>query len=53
MLFLFDGLFRFCKDLRKLNNKIIKDVYNFFRVDENIDIFLGSKYFIKLDFRLG
>lgn len=53
MLSLPDGSLRFCKDLRKLNNKTTKDAYNLPRVDENIDTLLGSKYFTKLDLRSG
>lgn len=45
----FDGFLRFCIDFRKFNNKIIKDVYILLRVEEIIDILIGSKYFIKLD----
>ena len=48
-----DGSLRFCIDLRKLNNKTIKDAYNLPRVDETIDTLLGSKYFSKLDLRSG
>ena len=48
-----DGSLRFCIDLRKLNNRTIKDAYNLPRIDETIDTLLGSKYFSKLDLRSG
>lgn len=44
-----DGSFCFCIDYRKFNLRIIKDVYNFFRIDDIIDRFVGLKYFLKLD----
>lgn len=46
-----DGSLGFYIDLRKLNNKTIKDAYNLPRVDETIDTLLGSKYFTKLYLR--
>lgn len=48
-----DGSLRFCIDLRKLNNKTIKDAYTLPRVEETIDTLIGSKYFTKLDLRSG
>lgn len=48
-----DGSLRFCLDLRKLNNKTIKDAYTLPRVDETMDTLIGSKYFSKLDLRTG
>ena len=48
-----DGSLRFCIDLRKLNNKTIKDAYNLPRTVDVMDSLIGSKYFTKLDLRSG
>ena len=48
-----DGSLRFCIDLRKLNNRTIKDAYTLPRVNDSLDSLLGSKYFTKLDLRSG
>ena len=48
-----DGSLRFCIDLRKLNNKTVKDAYSLPRIDDTIDSLIGSKYFSKLDLRSG
>ena len=48
-----DGTLRFCIDLRKLNNKTIKDSYSLPRVEDTMDSLIGSKYFSKLDLRSG
>ena len=48
-----DGSLRFCIDLRKLNNKTIKDAYSLPRSTEVMDSLIGSKYFSKLDLRSG
>lgn len=45
-----DGILRFCIDYRKLNFRIVKDVYNFLCIDDIIDRLVGFRYFIKLDF---
>ena len=48
-----DGSLRFCIDLRKLNNRTIKDAYSLPRSTEVMDSLIGSKFFSKLDLRSG
>ena len=48
-----DGSLRFCIDLRKLNNRTIKDAYSLPRSTETMDSLIGSKFFSKLDLRSG
>lgn len=48
-----DGFLRFCIDLCKLNNRIIKDVYILFRIEDMLDRLDGVIYFSKLDLKLG
>ena len=44
-----DGRLRFCIDLRKLNNKTVKDAYSLPRIETLLDTFLGSTTFTTLD----
>ena len=48
-----DGSLRFCIDLRKLNDRTVKDAYTLPRIDDTMDTLLGTKYFSKLDLRSG
>ena len=48
-----DRSFRFCIDLRKLNSRTVRDAYDLPRVNDTIDILIGSKYFSKLDLHSG
>ena len=47
-----DGRLRFCIDLRKLNNRTVKDAYSLPRI-ETLDTFLGSTIFTTLDLKAG
>ena len=44
-----DGGLRFCIDLRKLNNKMIKDVQNLPRIEDSLDCLDGATIFTSLD----
>ncbi|XP_060967115.1 uncharacterized protein LOC133035345 [Cannabis sativa] len=48
-----DGTFRLCVDYRKLNQMKIKNKYPLPRIDELFDQLGGSKFFSKIDLRLG
>ena len=48
-----DGGLRFCNDLRKLNEKTIKDAYSLPRIDETLDSLQGSQWFSFLDLKSG
>lgn len=48
-----DGSLRFCIDLRKLNNRTIKDAYTLPRIEDTLDRLVGAKYFSKLDLKSG
>ena len=48
-----DGRLRFCIDLRKLNNRTIKDAYSLPRIETLLDTFLGSTIFTTLDLKAG
>lgn len=48
-----DNLFWLCVDYRKLNDKIIKDKFLLFRVEEIFDVFYGFVMFFIMDFILG
>ena len=37
-----DGGLRFCIDLRKLNNQIVKDAYSLPQIDKTLDSLQGS-----------
>ena len=46
-----DGRLRFCIDLRKLNNRTVKDAYSLPRIETLLDAFLGSTIFTTLDLK--
>ena len=48
-----DGTLRFCIDLRKLNERTIKDAYSLPRIEESLDCLNGSKIFTSLDLKSG
>ena len=48
-----DGRLRFCIDLRKMNNRTVKDAYSLPRIETLLDTFLGSTIFTTLDLDLG
>ena len=48
-----DGSLRFCIDLKKLNNKTIKDAYSLPHVDETLDSLQGSQWFSSLNLKSG
>nr|XP_034334873.1 uncharacterized protein LOC117692026 [Crassostrea gigas] len=48
-----DGSLRFCIDLRKLNNRTIKDAYTLPRIEDTLDRLDGATYFSKLDLKSG
>ena len=48
-----DGRLRFCIDLRKLNNRTVKDAYSLPRIETLLDTFLGSTIFTNLDLKAG
>ena len=48
-----DGGLRLCIDLRKLNNRTIKDVYSLPRIDDTLDCLHGAKWFSTLDLKSG
>ena len=48
-----DGGLRFCIDLRKLNERTIKDAYSLPQIDETLDSLQGSQWFSSLDLKSG
>ena len=48
-----DGSLRFCLDLRKLNNRTVKDAYNLPRIEETLDCLAGARIFTALDLKAG
>lgn len=48
-----DKTIRFCIDLRKLNNRTVKDAFALPRLEDAVDSLQGSKWFTKLDLRSG
>ena len=48
-----DGELRLCIDLRKLNNRTMKDGYALPRIDDTLDCLHGSKWFSTLDLKSG
>lgn len=48
-----DGFIRFCIDYRKLNDVIIKDSYFIFRMNFILDVLVGVKWFLIIDFKSG
>ena len=48
-----DGGLRLCIDLRKLNNKTVKDGYALPKIDDTLDCLHGAKWFSTLDLKSG
>ena len=48
-----DGGLKFCIDLRKLNNKMIKDVQSLPRIVDSLDCLDGATIFTSLDLQSG
>ena len=48
-----DGGLRFCIDLRKLNERTVKDAYSLPRIDETLDSLQGSQWFSSLNLKSG
>ena len=48
-----DGTLRFCIDLRKLNNRTIKDAYSLPHIYETLNSLQESQWFSLLDLKLG
>ena len=48
-----DGGLRFCIDLRKLNNRTIKDGYSLLRIEDTLDCLHGAVWFSTLDLKSG
>ena len=48
-----DGELRFCIDLRKLNNRTIKDGYSLPRIEDTLDCLHGAVWFSTLDLKSG
>ena len=48
-----DGALRFCIDLRKLNERTIKDAYSLPRIEDSLDVLNGSCIFTSIDLKSG
>ena len=48
-----DGRLRFCIDLRRLNNRTVKDSYSLPRIDQILDSMYGALIFSALDLKAG
>ena len=48
-----DGRLRFCIDLRKLNNRTVKDAYSLPRIESILDSLGGAQIFYTLDLKAG
>ena len=48
-----DYFWRLCIDYRRFNVVIRKDVYFLFRIDDSLDVLVGSMYFSILDLVSG
>ena len=48
-----DGRLRFCIDLRRLNNRTVKDAYSLPKIESILDSLLGPKIFSPLDLKAG
>ena len=48
-----DGRLRFCIDLRRLNNRTVKDAYSLPRIESILDLLGGAQIFTTLDLKAG
>ena len=48
-----DGALRFCIDLRKLNERTVKDAYSLPRNEDSLDVLNGSCIFTSIDLKSG
>ena len=48
-----DGGLRFCIDLRKLNERTVKDAYSLPRIEDSLDVLNGSCIFTSIDLKSG
>ena len=48
-----DGALRFCIDLRKLNERTVKDVYSLPLIEDSLDVLNGSCIFTSIDLKSG
>ena len=48
-----DGRLRFCIDLRRLNNRTIKDVYSLPKIESILDSLIGAQIFSTRDLKAG
>ena len=48
-----DGRLRFCIDLRRLNNRTIKDAYSLPNIESILDSLIGAQIFSTLDLKAG
>ena len=48
-----DGSLRFCIDLRKLNERTVRDAQSLPRIEESLDCLNGSRLFTSLDLKSG
>ena len=48
-----DGSLRFCIDLRKLNERTIKDAYGLPRIEDSLDVLNGAILFSSVDLKSG
>ena len=48
-----DGKLRFCIDLRKLNQRTVRDNYSLPRIDHMLELLIGAEWFCTLDLKSG
>ena len=48
-----EGRLRFCIDLRRLNNRTVKDAYSLPKIESILDSLIGAKIFSTLDLKAG
>ena len=48
-----DGKLRFCIDLRRLNQRTVRDNYSLPRIDHMLELLIGSEWFCTLDLKSG
>ena len=48
-----DGRLRFCIDLRRLNNRTVKDAYSLLKIESILDSLIGAQIFSTLDLKAG